>query len=49
MFGEINGVVLPGIAVKFVNNVARGESLVERGGSGVKTVIVLVAAVEIDL
>src|SRR5215469_473792 len=48
MFGEVGGVVPSGIEMEFVGDVARGEGFVERFGPGVKAVVVVVAAVEID-
>jgi hypothetical protein len=48
MFGEVGSVVAAGIEMKFVGDVARGEDFIEGGGAGVETVVVVVAAVEID-
>jgi hypothetical protein len=47
--GEVGGIVAPRIEMKFVWNLAGSEDFVERGGAGVEAVIVLIAAVEINL
>ena len=48
MVGEVGGVVAAGVEVEFVGDVAGGEDFVESSGAGVESVVVVVAAVEID-
>ena len=48
MVGEVGGVVAAGKEVEFVGDVAGGEDFVEGGGAGLETVVVLIAAIEID-
>ena len=45
---EVGGIVPARIKMKFVRDLAGGEDFVERNGAGVKAVIVLVAAIEIN-
>ena len=47
--GEVGGVVAPGVDVEFVRDSASREDLVEGGSAGLKTVIVLIAAIEVNL
>ena len=49
MFGEVVGVVAARVEVKLMGNVARGEEFIESGGPGVEAVVVVLAAVKIDL
>lgn len=47
--GKVRGVVAAGIEMKFVRDFAGREEPVERNGAGVESVVVLIAAVEINL
>jgi len=49
MLGEVGGIVAAGIEMEFVGDAARGEDFVEGGGAGVEAVVVVVAAVEINM
>jgi len=49
VFGEVGGVVAAGVDVEFVGDMAGGEDFVERRGAGFEAVVVLVAAVEVNL
>ncbi len=46
--GEVGGVVAAGVEVEFVGDVAGSEDFIEGRGAGLETVVVLVAAIEID-
>lgn len=46
---EIGEVVSAGVEVEFVRYVASGEDFVESGGAGLEAIIVLVAAVKINV
>src|SRR5262245_40685883 len=46
--GEVAGVVAPWIDVEFVGDFARCKNFVERVGTRVETVIVLITAIEIN-
>ena len=45
---EVDVVVAAGIEMELVRDVAGGEDFVEGGGAGFKTVVVFVAAIEIN-
>src|SRR5690348_5474099 len=47
--GKVSEVVTAGIDVKFVSDLARRENFIERGGPSFKAVIILVAAIEINV
>lgn len=46
--GEVRGIVPSGIKVKFVGDFAGGENFVEHHSAGIKAVIILITAVEIN-
>lgn len=48
MFGEVRGIVAAGVEVVLVRYVPAGENLVEGSSAGFETVVVAIAAIEID-
>jgi len=48
MPGEILGIMATGIEMIFVGDVAGGEDFVESGGTGFKSIVIVVATVEVD-
>src|SRR5271166_234668 len=49
MLGKIGPIVSSGINMKFMRDVTRRQSLIQRLGAGVKSEVILRAAVEINL
>lgn len=49
MHGEVGGIVAAWVNVKFVRDLARSEVFVQCGSASVETVIVLIAAIEVNL
>ncbi len=46
---EVARIVSPGVRMKFVGNVPRRQDLVQNRGPRVKAVIILIAAIEVNL